>query len=149
VKGNIVIERYRVFRQQKAEGKVPETGFTLIELLIVIVVLGILAAIVIFSLTGVTASSAVSACNADAKTVQVAVQAYDSQTGGFPATAVTDTASATTAGLVPAYVHTWPSNGTNYSVQLAASTGVVSVTVGGVTTPYDSESATAGCSQAK
>ena len=52
-----------------------EAGFTLIELLIVIVVLGILAAIVIFSLTGVTGQSQAAACNTDAKTVETAVAA--------------------------------------------------------------------------
>ena len=53
-----------------------EAGFTLIELLIVIVVLGILAATVIFALTGVTGQSAVAACNSDAKTYEIAVAAY-------------------------------------------------------------------------
>ncbi len=61
-------------RRRRAAGE--EVGFTLIELLIVIVVLGILAATVIFALSGVTSSSAVAACNSDAKSVEVAVQAY-------------------------------------------------------------------------
>ena len=51
-------------------------GFTLIELLIVIVVLGILAAIVVFSLTGVTGQSKQAACTTDAKSVEVAADAY-------------------------------------------------------------------------
>ena len=59
-------------------------GFTLIELLIVIVVLGILAAVVVFSLGGITASAAVSACEADAKTTALAVQAYEAQSNGTP-----------------------------------------------------------------
>src|SRR5271165_3830408 len=53
-----------------------EAGFTLIELLIVIVVLGILAATVIFALSGVTGQSAVAACNSDGKSYEVAVAAY-------------------------------------------------------------------------
>ncbi len=62
-------------------------GFTLVELLIVITVLGVLAAIVVFALGGITAKSAVAACNADATTVDTAVQAYNAQTGGtIPAT---------------------------------------------------------------
>ncbi len=59
-------------------------GFTLVELLIVITVLGVLAAIVIFALGSITAKSAVAACNSDATTVDTAVQAYDTETGGTP-----------------------------------------------------------------
>src|SRR5580692_7475332 len=47
---------------------VPDSaGFTLIELLIVIVVLGVLAAVVIFSLGGVTAEAAPPAWDANAR----------------------------------------------------------------------------------
>ena len=60
-----------------------ERGFTLIELLIVIVVLGILAAVIIFALGGVAGKSVVSSCNADAKTVQTAVAAYQAQNSPF------------------------------------------------------------------
>ena len=54
----------------------PGVGFTLIELLIVIIVLGILAAIVVFSLTGVTGQSKAAACTTDAKSVEIAAAAY-------------------------------------------------------------------------
>jgi general secretion pathway protein G len=57
-------------------------GFTLVELLIVITVLGVLAAIVVFALGGITGKSAVAACNADATTVDTAVQTYKAETGG-------------------------------------------------------------------
>lgn len=54
-------------------------GFTLVELLIVIVVLGVLAAIVVFSLTGVTSKSEAAACQSDAKTVGVGVGALKTE----------------------------------------------------------------------
>ena len=63
--------------ERKKSGEGSEGGFTLIELLIVIVVLGILAAIVVFSLTGVAGQSKQAACTSDAKSVEVAVDAYE------------------------------------------------------------------------
>jgi type II secretion system protein G len=62
-----------------------DEGFTLIELLIVIVILGILAAVVVFAVGGITDKGEVSACKADFKTVEVAVEAYYAQEGTYPA----------------------------------------------------------------
>ncbi len=154
-----MFERYRELQERRENGESPEGGFTLIELLIVIVVLGILAAIVIFSLTGVTGQSAVAACNTDAKSVQTAVQAYESNppTGVAAGTAPTSIAAVTpgtNTGLVPAYLHAVPSatTGTSgYAISLDGTTaGQVDVSFvapgGGSTTPasYD----TTGCSAA-
>ena len=75
---------------RRKTGKKTETGFTLIELLIVIVVLGILAAVVVFALGSVTSKSGKAACSADAKTVETAIAAQDAQSGSYPA-AGTDT----------------------------------------------------------
>ena len=65
-----------------------EEGFTLIELLIVIIVLGILVAIVLFSLGTFKSDSNVAACKADVRQVQTAATAYSakSSTGAWPAT---------------------------------------------------------------
>ena len=46
--------------------------------------LGILAAIVVFSLTGVTGQSKAAACTSDGKTVEIAADAYQA-TGNYPA----------------------------------------------------------------
>src|SRR3954453_1721743 len=53
-----------------------EGGFTLIELLIVIVILGILAAIVVFAVGGISDKGYASACKSDVKNVEVAQEAY-------------------------------------------------------------------------
>ena len=63
-----------------------DEGFTLIELLIVIVILGILATIVVFSVRGVTDQGQTNACNADKKTLETAVEAYFANEGGITVT---------------------------------------------------------------
>lgn len=59
-------------------------GFTLIELLIVIVILGVLAGIVVFSVSGITDRGKTSACKSDLATVNTAVEAYYAQKGTYP-----------------------------------------------------------------
>ncbi len=58
-----------------------DKGFTLVELLIVIVILGILATITVFAVRGITDQGQTSACDADQKTLQTAVEAYYAQFG--------------------------------------------------------------------
>src|SRR5689334_9788164 len=52
------------------------SGFTLIEVLIVVVILGVLAAIVVIAVGQMTADSAKNACATEAKTFNSAVQSY-------------------------------------------------------------------------
>ncbi|GAB3857954.1 hypothetical protein GCM10028801_17170 [Nocardioides maradonensis] len=63
-----------------------DDGFTLIELLIVIIILGVLAAIVVFSVRGVTNNSKKVACQAEVETVQTAIEADFASNGAYPAT---------------------------------------------------------------
>ena len=70
------------------ENKTQDKGFTLVELLIVIVILGILATVTVFAVRGITDQGQTSACNADKKTMQTAVEAYYAQNG--TTTAVTE-----------------------------------------------------------
>ena len=60
-------------------------GFTLVELLIVIVILGILATVTVFAVTGITNKGKTSACQSDAKTLQTAEEAYSANTGNYTA----------------------------------------------------------------
>lgn len=61
-----------------------QNGFTLIELLIVIIILGILAAIVVFSVRGITDRGDESACKTEIRTVETAYEAAVAQNGGTP-----------------------------------------------------------------
>ena len=63
--------------------KKQDEGFTLIELLIVIVILGILAAVVVFAVGGITDQGQESSCAAERKTVEVALEAYRAQEGTY------------------------------------------------------------------
>jgi general secretion pathway protein G len=103
-----------------------DDGFTLIELLIVIVILAILAAIVVFAVGTTTTNAKVSACNADAKSVETAVEAYKAQNGSYPA----NMAALTTPGPNGPWLRQVPSatllnNG--YVITLGAGNGIVSV----------------------
>jgi general secretion pathway protein G len=118
---------------RRIDGDNREAGFTLIELLIVIVVLGILAAIVVFSLSGVTGQSKSAACNSDAKTVEIAVDAYNAEAGSFPASSADLLGSTETGGP---FLHQWPATNNDYTITIDTQGGVF---VNGST--YDSSGA--------
>ena len=69
-----------------------EGGFTLIELVIVILVLGILAGIVVFSVRGIQNHGEVAACQTEVRTVDTAVEAYYAKHTSYPAIGVLSTA---------------------------------------------------------
>ena len=87
-----------------------ESGFTLIELLIVIVILGILAAIVVFSVSGITDRGKSSACKSDVATVTSAVEAYYAATPAGSTPTYPADAAAAQAALVPKFLHSWPTD---------------------------------------
>jgi len=88
-------------RARKAAG---DAGFTLIELLIVIVILGILAAIVVLSVAGITDKGKSSACKAQFETSITALEAYyANNNNAYPASM---------GALVPLYIASDPSAGT-------------------------------------
>jgi len=64
-----------------------EGGFTLVELLIVIVILGILAAIVVLAIGGLKDTAQNSSCKAGANTIKSAEDAYFAQHNTYGLTA--------------------------------------------------------------
>jgi type II secretory pathway pseudopilin PulG len=121
----------------------------------VIVVLGILAAVVVFTIGSVTSKSAQSACAADAKSVENAVASSNAQNGTPIALESASNSSTQANKLVGVSMNAWPSNSTHYKLALAYSGNCVGATAGQVlvyapassTTPvvYDAQTTLNGC----
>jgi len=130
---------------QRMVAKRDQGGFTLIELLIVIIILAILAAIVVFAVGSTNSNAIASSCNADAKSVETAMEAYKAQIGSYPADAAASTilvtstvasVNGTTENVGP-WLKQWPSTA-NYEISI--SSGAVQVAGPGGTppaAPYD------------
>ncbi|MFF3756565.1 type II secretion system protein [Streptomyces sp. NPDC002185] len=70
-------------RRTRALNETAEAGFTLIELLVVIVILGVLSAIVVFSVKGINDKGQDSACDTDKATIATAEEAYYASHGKY------------------------------------------------------------------
>ena len=80
-------------------------GFTLIELLIVIIILGVLAAIVVFSVRGISDKGDTAACETSVSTVDTAFEAY---AAGLADPSTADSSVVTLDDLQPEYLHKVP-----------------------------------------
>ncbi|MHB8379050.1 MAG: type II secretion system protein [Acidimicrobiales bacterium] len=132
-----MISTYQRLKRRKDAGEID--GFTLIELLIVIVVLGILAAVVIFALGGITGKSQVAACQADGATLSTAISAFHAQNPNVTPTKLLLTAvTAVTKKTGGPYIQSWP-NATSYSYALVTAVGStnasLTVSTVGITPP--------------
>ncbi len=74
----------RIVSQARKRSRHSQGGFTLVELLVVITILGVLAAIVLFNISGVSASAACNAMKTDGATIQSAADLYYNNTGNYP-----------------------------------------------------------------
>ena len=96
-----------------------DKGFTLVELLIVIVILGILAAVTVFAVRGITTKSQTNSCAVEKRAIETATEAYFVDTGAD---------AATMAVLVGTYLRTNPSARWTLT---AGSPPTITATVGG------------------
>ena len=112
-----MLETYRRVKQQRDAAEI-DGGFTLIELLIVIVVLGILAAVVVFSLGSVTKNAAKAACQTDVASVNTAEAAYYAQNGSYTTSQTVLTAAGTGS------LQTWPTS-SHYTIGIPGTTPAV------------------------
>ena len=97
-------------------------GFTLIELIVVIVIIGILAAIIVPRLGGFGDRANEAAIAADQRTIETAVAVYYAENDKYPGS---DTGVTWQDDLIPTYLNKEPSSAT-FSVN--ATTGAVTYT---------------------
>ena len=137
----------------RRRGEELEAGFTLIELLIVIVVLGILAATVIFALSGVTGQSAQAACQSDGKSYEIAAAAYQNAPANTTNAAATTTAQLTGTNFGGPFLHQ-AANNPHYVVLMSGDTGAPGGAVAGHVyvgpnnagaVDYDAQGTNGGC----
>jgi len=76
-----------------------QSGFTIVELLIVIVVIGILAAITIVAYSGITARAKTTQAIANVDSVQKMSEAYNADLGYYPRNIIDFTTGSTTVKL--------------------------------------------------
>jgi len=115
---------------ERLQAKRNQEGFTLIELLIVIIVLGILAAIVVFAVASTKHDSVAASCKTDVKSIELSAEAVNTHAGSY-ATGPINSLNATNLisnGTNGALLKAWPST-SNYILQYTVTSGNVAVNV--------------------
>ncbi|MBC7943131.1 type II secretion system protein [Candidatus Saccharibacteria bacterium] len=112
------------------------SGFTIVELLIVIVVIGILAAITIVAYSGITNRGYAAQAQTNAENVQKVAEAYNADTGAYPVDAATLVTYSGTAAAVA-----------KLPTGLTVSATAVTTTTGKTNIQYLPKGTTGGCVQ--
>lgn len=105
-------------------------GFTIVELLVVIVVIGILAAITIVSYTGVTSRANIALIQSDLSNSANQLKIYQTTYGSYPTALIDNCPSLPTADttlclkISPNNTYTYTSNGTTFSLVETNSNGI-------------------------
>ena len=71
-------------RDKLKKSRLGKEGMTLIELMLVVVIIGILAAVIMPNLAGRTERANISACRASISAISLAVDNYEIDTGRYP-----------------------------------------------------------------
>src|SRR5277367_2184692 len=86
---------FKTMKNFSLSARRPRAGFTLIELLVVIAIIGILAAMLLAVLPGVTNAAKKNKAKLEAQAIVTAIQQYDSAYGRFPVSAQAQNAAGT------------------------------------------------------
>jgi prepilin-type N-terminal cleavage/methylation domain-containing protein len=104
------LQAFRSFLQgYEIEGRIlsmkrDQRGFTLMELMIVIVIIGVLAAIGVPAYNNYTKKARTAVCDANMRTIQTAVGLYYAEEGTYPVITDTTTDEETAPSLLKAYL---------------------------------------------
>ncbi len=108
----------------RRKGARDQRGFTLVELLVVVLILGVLAAVVVFSVGGISTRGKNASCLTEVREVRTAIEAYKAQsaTNVYPPTFATlwtpptqlleSPITATSPSAAAGYVYGGPATGT-------------------------------------
>ena len=107
------------------------SGFTIVELLIVIVVIGILAAITIVAYSGITARANSTKAQSNAESAQKVAETYNADTGAYPFTAAALNAGSTSTKM-PSGAQATPDTGASPATTWVG-TGAANGTTDGLT----------------
>jgi prepilin-type N-terminal cleavage/methylation domain-containing protein len=124
---------------ERLQAKRNEEGFTLIELLIVIIVLGILAAIVVFAVASTKHDSVAASCKTDVKSIELSAEAVNVHASSYPAGLVNSLNTPNpliSDGSNGALLKAWPSI-SNYFLQYSLVSGAPVVNVFPTSTVQD------------